>query len=68
MGKTAQKDKKFKKTGVYGPDGILYTTGPGGEVYLGKCYNARGKCIGMHWCHKTKDLRWRKIKGDEVEI
>lgn len=67
--KTAQKghEKKFKKMGVYGPDGVFYTTGPGGDIELCKCINAKGKNIGMWWCHKTKDLKWRKIRSDEVE-
>lgn len=68
MGKTAQKqhEKKKYRTGVYGPDGVFYSTGQQGDVELRLCYSVKGKRIGMYWCHKTKDLSWRKYKNDEV--
>lgn len=68
MSKTAQKqhEKKKYRTGVYGPDGVFYSTGQQGDVVLTKCYNDRGKDIGMFWCHKNGELSWRKHKNDEV--
>jgi hypothetical protein len=67
MGKTAQKghEKKRYKTGVYGPDGVFYSTGPQGEVQLVKMIGRGRK--GMYWSHKTKDLAWPKTKGDEIQ-
>ena len=67
MGKTAQKQHEKKKfeTGVIGPDGVFYKTGQSGQVELRKVI-INGRDAGMFWCHKQKDLRWRKVKHDEI--
>lgn len=68
MGKTAQKqhDKVHYESVVRGPDGTFYKSGQHGDVEMRLCYNVKGKKIGMHWCHKTKDLMWRKGPNDEI--
>lgn len=69
MGKTAlkQHDKKKYQTGVFGPNGTFYSTGQRGDVELRKCYNEKGKNLGMWWCHKQDfEFKWRKGYNDEI--
>ena len=67
MVKKKQHEKTKYITGIIGPNGQFYKTGPQGEVELRLLYSAKGKKRGMYWCHKEDfNFQWSKNKNDEI--
>lgn len=63
MVKKKQHEKVRYATFVKGPDGTLYNTERGGDVTLVRIHGRKG----MWWSHNSKDIQWRKIRGDEIK-